>query len=74
MNTLIQRQHNHIESGPGTQKVEIQLANGESGFAFFRLALIQIFVSEVGNVFGVMLRKKDIGNEILLKKLITYTL
>ena len=64
MNTLIQERHNHKENGVTvkvsrrTKKVEIYLANEGSGLAFLSTDLGQIFVSNVGNEFGVMLRGK----------------
>ena len=65
MNTLIQEKHNHSENciavkvSRRTQKVEIYLANGGSGFAFFRTELGHIFRSTLGSEFGVMLRGKE---------------
>ena len=64
MNILIQERHNHSENcikvkvSRGTQKVEIYLANGGSGLAFFSTDLGHIFGSNVGNEIGVMLRGK----------------
>ena len=64
MNILIQERHNHSENciklkvSRRTQKVEIYLANEASGLAFFSTDLGYIFESNVGNVFGVMLRGK----------------
>ena len=64
MNNLIQEKHNHTEKcikvkvSRRTQKVEIYLANEESGLAFFSTDLGQIFGSNVGSEFGVMLRGK----------------
>ena len=64
MNTLIQERHNHsencvtVEVSRRTQKVEIYLANEGSGLAFFSTDLGHIFGSNVGNEFGVMLRRK----------------
>ena len=64
MNTLIQGRNNHSENcvttklSRRTQKVEIYLANEESGLAFFSTDLRHIFGSNVGNEFGVMLRGK----------------
>ena len=64
MNTLIQERHKHRENcitvkvSRRTQKVEICLANEGSGLAFFSTDLGQIFRSNVGNEFGVMLRRK----------------
>ena len=64
MNILIQERHNHSESSikvkvsRKTQKVEIYLANEASGLAFFSTHLGHIFRSNVGNEFGVMLRRK----------------
>ena len=63
INTLIQERHNHSENcitvkvSQKTQKVEIRLANGGSGLAFFSTDLGHIFESNVGNEFGVMLRR-----------------
>ena len=64
MNTLIQERHNHSENcikvkvSRSTQKVEIYLASDGSGIAFFSADLGHIFGSNVGNIFGVMLRGK----------------
>ena len=64
MNTLIQNRHNHsencvtVEVSRRTQKVEIYLANEESGLAFFSTDLGHTFGIIVGNEFGVMLRGK----------------
>ena len=64
MNSLIQERHNHRENSVTvkvsrrTQKVEIYIANEGSGLAFFSTDLGQIFGSNVGNEFGVMLRGK----------------
>ena len=64
MNILIQERHNHNENcikakvSRKTQKVEIYLANEASGLAFFSTHLGHIFGSNVGNEFGVMLRRK----------------
>ena len=41
-----------------TQKVEIYLANERSDFAFFSADLRHNFGSNVGNEFGVMLRRR----------------
>ena len=63
-NNLIQERHNHSENcikvkvSRRTQKVEIYLANGASGLAFFSTDLGHLFRSNVGNEFGVMLRRK----------------
>ena len=65
MNTLIQERHNHSENCITVkvsrraldQKVEIYLANEGSSLAFFSTDLGHIFGSNVGNEFGVMLRK-----------------
>ena len=60
MNTLIQERHNHFENcvtvkvSRRTQKVDIYLANGGSGLAFFTTDLGHIFGSNVGNELGVM--------------------
>ena len=64
MNTLIQERHNHskncitVKVYRRTQKVENYLANDCSGLAFFGTDLGQIFWSNVGNKFWVMLRGK----------------
>ena len=64
MNILIQERHNHSENcikvkvSRRTQKVEIYLANEATGFAFFSKDLGHFFGSNVGNEFGVMLRRK----------------
>ena len=64
MNTLIQERHNHSEDcttvrvSRRTRKVEIYLANEESGLAFLSTDLVHIFGSNVRNEFGVMLRGK----------------
>ena len=64
MNTLIQERHNHSENcvtvkvSRRTQKVEIYLANEGSGLAFFSTDLGNLFGSNFGNEFGVMLRGK----------------
>ena len=63
MNILIQERHNHSENciklkfSRRRQKVEIYLANEESGLAFFSTDLGH-FGSNVGDDFGVMLRRK----------------
>ena len=64
MNSLIPERHNHSENcikgkvSRKTQKVEICLANEESGLALFTTDLGHRFGSNVGNEFGVMLRRK----------------
>ena len=64
MNNLIQEGHNHSENcitvrvSRRTQKVEIYLANEESGLAFFNTDLGHIVGSIVGNEFEVLLRGK----------------
>ena len=64
MNILIQERHNHSENcikvkvSRKTQKVEIYLANEASRLAFFSTDLGHIFGSNVGNEFGVLLRRK----------------
>ena len=64
MNILIQKKHNHSENcikvnvSRKTQKFEIYLANEASGLAFFGIDRGQVFGSNVGNEFGVMLRGK----------------
>ena len=76
MNTLIQERHNHSQKcikgkvSRRTQKVEIYLANGGSSLPFFSTDLGQIFGSNVGNEFQVMLRgkgthKQEFANEIV---------
>ena len=65
MNILVQERHNHSENcikvklSRRMRKVEIYLANEASGLAFFSTDLGHIFGSNVGNVFGVMLRGKE---------------
>ena len=62
MNILIQGRNNHSENcntvkkSRRTQKVEIYLANEDSGFVTFSSDLVHIFRSNVGNEFGVRLR------------------
>ena len=64
MNVLIQEGHNHSENcikvkvSRKSQQVEIYLANEASGLALFSTDLGDIFGSNVGNEFGVMLRGK----------------
>ena len=64
MNTLIQGRYNHNENcitvkvSRKTEKVVICLASEGSGLALFFADLRQIFGSNVGNEFGVMLRGK----------------
>ena len=64
MNTLIQERHNHSENSltvkvsRRTQKVQIYLVKKGSGLAFCTTDLGQIFWSNVGKEFGVMLRGK----------------
>ena len=64
MNTLIQERHNHseiciaVEVSRRTQKVEIYLANEGSSIAFFSTDLGHFFRRNVGDEFGVMLRRK----------------
>ena len=64
MNILIQERHSHSENcikvkvSRRTQKVEIYLANAESGLAFFSTDRGHIFGSNVGKEFGVMLKRK----------------
>ena len=85
MNILIQERHNHsencikVEVSRRTQKAEIYLANEASGLAFFSTDLGHIFGSNVGNEFGVMLRregpyKPEFANEIVrIHSLMMYT-
>ena len=64
MNTIIQERHNHSENcitvkkSRKTQKVEVYLAKEGSGLAFFSTDIGHIFGINVGNEFGVMLRRK----------------
>ena len=64
MTILIQERHNHSENcikvkvSRRTQKIEVYLANEESGLAFLSTNLGHIFRCNVGNEFGVMLRGK----------------
>ena len=85
MNILIQERRNHSENcikvkvSRRTQKVEIYLANEGSGLAFFSTDLGHIFGSNVGNEFGVMLRRKGPHKPefaydiVLIHSLMTYT-
>ena len=85
MNILIQEKHNHSENcikvkvSRRTQKVEIYFANDASGLAFFSTDLGQIFGSNVGYEFGVMLRgkgphKPEFANDIVgIHSLMIYT-
>ena len=63
-NLLIQERHNHNENcikvkvSRRKHKVEIYLANERSGLAFLSTDLGHIFGGNVGNGFGVMLRRK----------------
>ena len=77
LNILIQERHNHTKNcikvgvSRRTQKVEIYLANEASGLALFSTDLGHIFGSNVGNEFGVMLRRKvphkpEVAYEIVL--------
>ena len=64
MNTLIQEKHKHsgncitIKVSRRAQKIEIYVANEVSGLAFFSTDLGHTFESNVGNEFGVLLRRK----------------
>ena len=64
MNTLIQERHDHSENyirikvSRGTRKIEIVFTNKISGLDFLNTDLVNIFGSNVGNEFGVMLRGK----------------
>ena len=64
MNTLIQERHNHseicitVKVSRRTQKIEILLANEGSGLAFFSTDLRHLFGSNIGNEFGVMLKRE----------------
>ena len=64
MNTLIQERHNDSEScirvevSRRTQKIENYIATEEPGLAFFNTDPGHIFGSNVGNGFGVMLRRR----------------
>ena len=85
MNILIQERHNHSENSikvkvsRKTQKVEIYLANEGSGLVFFSTDLGQVFGSNVGNEFGVMLggkgpHKPEFANDIVrIHSLMIYT-
>ena len=79
LNTLIQERYNYSEIcitvnvSQRTQKVEIYLAEEGSGLAFFSTHLGNIFGSNVGNEFGVMLRGKKLTGQILLTTLSAYT-
>ena len=64
MNTLIQERNNHNEIcitakvPRRTQKVVIMLANYSSGLAFCSTDLVHIFGNNVGNHFGVLMKRK----------------
>ena len=85
MITLIQERHNHRENyitvkvSRRTQKVEIYLANEESGLAFFVTDLGHNFGGNVGSEFGVMLRgtgphKQEFAYDIVrIHSLMIYT-
>ena len=63
----------------GTQEVETHLANEGSGLAFFNTGLGHMFGKNVGNEYGVLLRKKgpqrpEIAYEIvLIQSVMIYT-
>ena len=64
LKTLIRERHNPIENcipvkvSLRTQTIEIYLANEGSGLAFFSTDLGHICGSNIGNEFGVILRRK----------------
>ena len=64
MNTLIQERNNHNETcitvkvSRRSQKVVIMLANDSSGLAFCSTDLGHIFGNNVGNQFGVLMKRK----------------
>ena len=64
MNTLIQERNNHKETcitvkvSRTSQKVVIMLANNSSGLAFCSTDLGHIFGNNVGNQFGVPMKRK----------------
>ena len=64
MNTLIQEKNNHNETcitvkvSRRSQKVKIILANDTSGLAFCSTDLGHIFGNNVGNQFGVLIKRK----------------
>ena len=64
MNRLIQERNNHNETcitvkvSRRTQKVVIMLANDTSGLAFCSIDLGRIFGNNVGNEFGVLMKRK----------------
>ena len=64
MNTLIQERNNHnetcitVEVSRRTQKVVFMLANDNSGLAFSSTDLGHIFGNNVGNHFGVLMKRK----------------
>ena len=65
MNTLIQGRNNHnkicitVKVSRRTQKSLIMLANDTSGFAFCSTDLSHIFGNNVGNQFGVLMKRKS---------------
>ena len=84
INTLIQERHNHREHcitvtvSRRTPKVEIYLANEQSGLTFFSTDLGQIFGSNVVNEFGVMSRgegphKPKFAYSVRIQSLMIYT-
>ena len=64
MNTLVQKRKSHnetcitVKGTRRTQRDEIYVSNEGCGLAFFGTDLEHIFVSNVGNNFGVLLRLK----------------
>ena len=64
MNTIIQKMNNHneicitVKVSRRSQKVVIILANDTSGLAFCSTDLVHIFVNNVGNQFGVLMKRK----------------
>ena len=64
MNTLIQERNNHnevcitVKVSRRTQEIVIMLANDTSGLAFCSTDLGHIFGNNVGNQFGVLMKKK----------------
>ena len=71
MNTPIQEKNNHNETcitvkvSRRSQKAVIILANDSSGLAFCSTDLGHIFGNNVGNQFGVLMKKKFLMNHNL---------
>ena len=75
MKILIQERNNHNETcitvkvSRRTQKVVIMFANDSSGLAFCSTDLGHIFGNNLGNQFGVLMKKKVLMNHNLPRAL-----